>query len=180
MFTDKTLSSSDIHLSTSSDTLIVLLKAIKDPKTLNLSSTPWNTVSSAIELANQFECDRAAEAILYEGSKNGAEANRLDALGVACRQNNHLAATRILLQAHKGESSGGTNYHLESIRPNCGLWNLQDASKLSSAWLWALSQAVEKVEKKTVPGPYQVLDRSKEEFWIGVVGEFMAHLAKCE
>jgi hypothetical protein len=133
----------------------------------------------ALARAERFECDEAARAILYAACKTDLGKHRLDAFAVACRQNNLLATTRILLGAGKGE---GTHYAApNSLRPLGGQWTLDDASKLSAGWLWALTCAIDCVDKQMAKtASARGLDRSTNEYWTSVVGEFMAHLAKCE
>lgn len=68
-----------------------------------------------------------------------------------------------------------------SIRPGSDNWTLEDAESLTPGWLWALSRAVEAVDK-AILREVEVgnIDRSLDGYWVRVVGEFLAHLVRCE
>lgn len=172
MFSNSGTHGAEINMDVPQSPLFTFLHTlIKPPPHPNLYAT-WPVALSAINLAPKYECETAARTILYAACISGGGEHRIEALGVACRQDNILAASRIILDDAKGESRG------KSLRPTSGEWRPADAEQLSARWLWALTCAVDKVGRRlgldACNGPNE--GWKSNEIWAQVLGEWLAHL----
>lgn len=159
----------------SREILEIFLSIVREPSAS--ITVPWYDLAAAIQIARQYDCPEVARKLLYTGCQYDLGPYRLEALAEACQLSHHLAAWRILRNGNHGER-GMKN--CISLRPNSGAWTTRQAASLSPAWTWALTCAVQEVDRKRKIAGQAGSERISEDYWIAVCGEFMTFLSKCE
>lgn len=182
MFSSNSISGNEIEIDAPAQVLMLLLQTIRVPA--HVTALTWNAIEEGIKLAELYDCETASQDMLYSNCKICSPQYLFDAFVIACRQIHLLAASRILLRAGETEINPTVRSHRpeppKSLRPTSGQWSLADSEQISSSWLWALTCAVDKVAKKEGMGEKNDKEWHRTDIWVQVVGEFMAHLVKCE
>lgn len=139
-------------------------------------SWDWVYTLDLVTLGKTYECETFIHGLLDGASCIDPGEFRFDAFVAVCEANHLIAACRLLRKAGKGEVGNAKG---KSLRPNSQSWMPRDAERLSARWLWALTCAVQWAEG-ILAKPDGWIDRTRDDYWIAVVGEFMSRITMCE
>lgn len=162
----------EVHFDEDANTLRAFLSFIASPK----RTLDWEDTLAVVEFAKVYDCDTYISNILYAASLYDPGELRLMAFAVLCEFDHLPAACRLLRRAGNGEAGNAKG---QSLRPNTKGWTPEDSERISAKWMWALSCGVMWAES-ILAKPDGWLDRTRDDYWIAVVGEFMSRLTMCK
>ncbi|KAI9632209.1 uncharacterized protein MKK02DRAFT_40509 [Dioszegia hungarica] len=173
MFANDSLKDGELHLGVDALMTELFLNHIL-PKQYpsRFVNTDWNSILPVCNLLRQYECTSLADQYLYQSSLYDPKQHRFAAFVLACQADHLQAACRLLKRAGPSETSGSGKG--ASLRPASQSWTAKDVDGLSTAWLWALTCAVQwadKLFKLDEDG-----NRTGDAYWTAVVGDFMSRM----